>query len=111
MESNDDILMEFYHRLTNEQLRPIVQVSYLRGPYIYDAGNVRITFDRHISSSLSHHDFTYDSPFISAADDPAQIIVEVKYDEYLPDVISNIIQIGSARQNAFSKYGACRRYG
>ena len=111
MESNDEIFMEFYHRLTSERLRPVVQVSYVREPYIYDAGNVRITFDSQISSSLAHHDFGYASPFISATDTPEQIVMEVKFDEYLPDVVSNIIQIGSARQNAFSKYGACRRYG
>ena len=111
MDSGDEIFMEFYHRLTSERLRPVVQVSYLREPYIYDFGNVRITFDSRISSSLFSHDFRYNSPLVPATDSPNQIIMEVKFDDYLPEVVSNIIQIGTCRQNAFSKYGACRRFG
>lgn len=110
-EKNDEILEEFYHRLTSERLRPVVQVSYTREPYIYNLGNVRVTFDSNLKSSLAHHDFTFDSPLVAATDNPNQIIMEVKFDEYLPAVIANILQLGNIRQNAFSKYATCRRFG
>ncbi len=109
--TDDEILNEFYHRLTSERLKPVVQVSYTREPYIYEAGNVRITFDSKVKTSLAHHNFTFGSPLIPATDDPNQIIMEVKFDEYLPSVIANAIQLGNIRQNAFSKYGICRRFG
>lgn len=39
------------------------------------------------------------------------MILEVKYDAYLPDVIQSLLQAGDLRQQAFSKYGVCRRFG
>ena len=42
---------------------------------------------------------------------PGDIILEVKYGAFLPDVIRDLIQTNSARQQAFSKYGICRRFG
>lgn len=111
-DSKDDLLMEFYSKMKFQRLRPRVLVSYIREPYIYRAGNVRITFDSDIRTSL------YDSSFlskdlndISASDEPGDILMEVKYDAFLPEVIQDIIQTPSIRQQAFSKYGASRRFG
>ena len=39
------------------------------------------------------------------------MILEVKYDAFLPEIIQDFIQLRDVRQEAFSKYGACRRYG
>ena len=51
-------------------------------------------------------------PFdLSASDSPGAMIMEVKYDDFLPQVISDLIQSEGVRQQSFSKYGACRRFG
>lgn len=50
-------------------------------------------------------------PDIIATDAPGDIILEVKYDAFLPEVIRALLQTGALRQQAFSKYGACRRFG
>ena len=42
---------------------------------------------------------------------PGEMIMEVKFDEFLPRVIQDIIQMGGIRQQSFSKYAACRMYG
>lgn len=110
-DSGDEIKQEFYHRLTSEQLRPVVQVSYTREPFIYEFGNVRVTFDSRIKSSLLRHNFHYASPMIPTTSLPDQMIMEVKFDEYLPGIIEAIIQVGTVKQTAFSKYGICRIYG
>lgn len=39
------------------------------------------------------------------------MILEVKYDAFLPEVIRRLAQINTLRQTAFSKYEACRRFG
>jgi len=111
LESNDELIKEFYYRLFSQRLTPTVLVSYVREPYIYKYGNVRITFDSCIRTSLVHHNWNYDSPFIPVTDQPQQMILEVKFDEYLPSVIAQILQLGNLRQIAFSKYGACRKFG
>ena len=95
-----------------QQLRPRVLVSYVREPYIYRAGNVRVTFDSHIRTSLFERDFAVGTlPDISATDAPGDTILEVKFDAFLPEVIRGLLQVGTLRQQAFSKYGACRRFG
>ena len=39
------------------------------------------------------------------------MILEVKYDAFLPEVVRGMLQTGVMRQEAFSKYAACRRFG
>ena len=39
------------------------------------------------------------------------IILEVKWDEFLPDIIRDAVQLPNCRSNAFSKYAVCRKYG
>ena len=111
-EHPDDLVRELYAKMKWQDLRPRLTVSYLREPYIFRAGNVRITFDSHIRTSLFNRDFlSEDRNDISATDTPGDIILEVKYDAFLPEIIQDIIQTRGIRQEAFSKYGSCRRYG
>ena len=89
-------------------------VSYIREPYVYRAGNVRVTFDFDIRSTLFHPHFLEGSPADVPVDEDAdagKMVMEVKYDEYLPDIILDLIQTVGCRRSAFSKYGACRRFG
>lgn len=44
-------------------------------------------------------------------DFPGEMILEVKYDEFLPEIIKQLLQMNDIRQGAFSKYGACRKFG
>ena len=39
-----------------------------------------------------------------------QLIMEVKYDNYLPDIIRNAIQINSSTRYAISKFVICKKY-
>jgi len=106
------LLKEFYAKVRYQRLEPKVLVSYVREPYVYKAGNVRVTFDSKIRTSLFHRDFLSEKvPDISATDDPGDMLLEVKYDEFLPEIIGSLIQVPDLRQQAFSKYGASRRYG
>ena len=108
----EELVRELYAKMHYQYLRPRVLVSYVREPYIYKAGNVRITFDSRIRTTMFHREFLEkDVPDISATDRPQDMILEVKYDAFLPGVIQNIIQTPAIRQQAFSKYGTCRRYG
>lgn len=108
----EELVRELYAKMRYQRLKPRILVSYVREPYIYKAGNVRVTFDSAIRTSLYSQNFlTEDVTDISATDTPSDMILEVKYDAFLPEVIKSLIQIKGARQQAFSKYGACRRYG
>ena len=108
----NELIRELYVKMTYQRLRPRVLVSYVREPYIYKAGNVRVTFDTQIRTSLYHQDFLTKDVFdISATDSPKDILLEVKYDAFIPEIIQDIVQVRGIRQQSFSKYGSCRRYG
>lgn len=110
--SEDDLIKEFYAKMRYQRLKPRVLVSYVREPFVYQAGNVRITFDSQIRTSLFGQEFlTKEVKDISATDTPQDMLLEVKFDNYMPGIIQDIIQMNGARQQAFSKYGACRRFG
>ncbi len=100
---------EFYSKITGGGLRPKTIVDYTREPFVFAPGNVRITLDYNIRSGLQNTDFLNpNSVTVSVGNTP--IILEVKWDEYLPDVIRDAVQLGNCRTGAFSKYAACRIY-
>lgn len=106
------LVQEFYIKLKQELLKPRVLVSYNREPYLYEAGNVRITFDFDVRTSLFHSlSLRKGIPDVSAADLPGTVILEIKYDAYLPEVISHLLQMEEIRQQAFSKYAISRKFG
>lgn len=111
-EHKESLVRELYCKMRIQQLKPRVLVSYTREPFIYGPGNVRVTFDSDIRTSLFQRSFENGPEAdISATEHPGDRILEVKYDAFLPDIIRCLLQTGNLRQQAFSKYGACRRYG
>ncbi len=106
------LVQELYAKMHCQILRPRVLVSYIREPYVYRAGNVRITFDSDIRTTLYHKEFPEERVIaISTTNGPQERILEIKYDAFLPEIIRKLIQTNTLRQTAFSKYEACRCYG
>lgn len=101
-------------KLTGEMLmnrmRPVVIVEYERIPYVYRNGNVRITFDTNIASSMDVTQFLEESIKKRPVMSVGQHLLEVKYDEYLPDFLYRSLQLENLQQTAFSKYYMCRKY-
>ena len=111
-EHPQELVRELYAKMTYQQLRPRVLVSYTREPFIYPAGNVRVTFDSDIRTSLFRREFlTGEAAGISATDEPQDVYLEVKFDAFLPEVVQDLIRVKGIRQHAFSKYSASRRFG
>ncbi len=110
-DSREALLIELYTKIKNEQLKPRVIVDYTREPYVYAPGNVRITFDRNIRTGLyTDRFFDWECPTLQT-DKTETVLMEVKYDEYMPDIIRMCIQENERQQEAFSKYAVCRRFG
>lgn len=110
-EHDSGLVRELYARCMVQQLRPRVLVSYEREAYVYGPGNVRVTFDSRIRTSLYHRNLMDGAGSIRVEDAPGGCILEVKYDAFLPEVIRCLLQCGTIRRQAFSKYGVCRRFG
>lgn len=86
-------------------MRPKVIISYERTAFVHPVGNVRVTFDRNITASRFCNDFFEEDVPLSVPVLPAGMhILEVKYDELLPDFIAKQLDLGGLSQTAFSKY-------
>lgn len=106
--SFDDPATLFHIAISERRLSPKVIVAYERKAYIYEPGNVRITFDRNIRASnqielFGNSKITYDH-FRQEND----AVLEVKYDEFMPGFISQMLETGNMRQTSYSKYRLCR---
>ena len=104
------LLRKFYVEMKTRRLRPVVIVEYERIPYIYKDGNVRVTFDTHISSSSNVQDFFSETLPKRPVMPAGHHLLEVKFDEYLPDFIYRSLNMHRLQQTAFSKYYLCRKY-
>ena len=110
LSSGRPLVQELYCKMRYQGLRPKTIVDYTREPFIYRPGNVRVTFDYDIRTGLSCTDFLNpDCVTIPAGDAP--ILLEVKWDAFLPSVIRDCVQTPGRRVEAFSKYAQCRIYG
>lgn len=103
-----------YRRLFIEQstklLKPKIIVEYDRVPYVYRDGNVRVTFDTNIRSSVDIRSFLDEHIMTRPVMSAGYHVLEVKFDEFIPDFIHHAIQIDKLRQTAYSKYCLCRKY-
>lgn len=105
--SMDDPACLFNLAIQTSALRPKVITAYERKAYIYSPGNVRITFDRNVRASRQTSDFGtqnvfYDSLSVQSA------VLEIKYDEFLPEFILQLLELSSLMQTSYSKYRLCR---
>ena len=104
------LLKKFILEMRTKGLRPVVIVEYERIPYICKNGNVRVTFDTQISSSSNVTDFFSDTLPRRPIMPVGQHLMEVKFDEYLPDFIYRSLNLGKLQQTAYSKYYLCRKH-
>ena len=110
IESPHPLIRELYCRMKDQGMRPKTIVDYTREPFIFGPGNVRVTLDYDIRTGLGCTDFLNpDCITIPAGNAP--IILEVKWDASLPDIIRDAVQLPNRRAAAFSKYAQCRVYG
>lgn len=108
--SGRPLVQELYSKMKVQLLHPKTIVDYTREPFVYPPGNVRVTLDYNIRTGLNRTDFLDPfCPTIPAGD--TLTILEVKWDEYLPEIIRAAVQLSGRRAAAFSKYAACRIYG
>lgn len=104
------VLQKLTAQMLTRGMRPVVIVEYERIPYVYKNGNVRITLDTNIMSSSAVEHFLDEVIPKRPVMTTGQQLLEVKYDEYLPDFIYHNLQLPNLQQTAFSKYYICRKY-
>lgn len=111
MENDSRLLMQdLYRQMKMLQLKPVTVVDYEREVFIYKYGNVRVTFDSSIRTSLRNNDvLNMNIPMVDT--EPEVVLLEIKYDEFLPTIIKQLLQVSDLRAGAYSKYQISRMYG
>jgi len=108
--SEDPLVKELLVKMDTEGLRGKTIVDYTRIPFVFGPGDVRVTLDFNIRSGMNCTDFLdWSCRTVPVTD--GVIVLEVKWDEFLPTIIRDIVQVPETRSTAFSKYAACRIYG
>lgn len=110
LRNGQPLAAELYSKMAGGGLRPKTIVDYTRDPFVFGPGNVRVTLDYGVRTGLGSTSFLDPcSVTVPAGDAPA--ILEVKWDEFLPDLIRDAVRLETGRAGSFSKYAACRIYG
>lgn len=104
----DNLLTKFILDYKLKHLRPSIIVDYTRLAYTYHVSDVRVTFDSNIKSGLYNYNlFDEDLETYSVINDD-QIVLEVKFNEILPESIAIILTTVPTFRQAFSKFAVCR---
>lgn len=108
--ASSPLLGELRRKMDSQGLRPKAIVEYTREPFLYGPGNVRVTLDYNIRTALSPAGFL-DPGCVTLPAAGAPVILEVKWDAFLPGLVRDLVQLPGTRTSAFSKYAASRLYG
>ena len=103
-ENNNTLLNEFIIKLKSDLLRPVICIEYDRIPYIYKLGNVRITLDYNIRYTNKYNDLFNKEKKVHYLKEK---ILEVKYNDLIPDFIRYRLELNHLEQISFSKFNNC----
>ena len=107
--SENRLLRAFYLEYQRNRLRPNVLVDYYREAYVYPIGNVRITFDMGLHTGLDCVKL-FDFRAFTVEVDDYPIILEIKYDNMLPDMVKGLLPGTIQPRSAIGKFVSCKRY-
>ncbi len=106
--SKDQLYNEFIKDVRIKQLKPSVIVEYRRLALTYPVSDVRVTFDFNIRSGMYNYDLFSKDLITHSVQDPNQVVLEVKFNDYLPESIALILTTIPSFRQAVSKFALCR---
>ncbi len=107
----EPLAAEIYLQMKNNRLAPRVIVDYRREAYISPIENLRITFDKDLKAGLMTANIFDENAPTMPVFDSGLLVLEVKFNKYLPAHIKAIINnVNTAQRCAISKYVLCRMH-
>lgn len=107
LNSDSQLYRELYLEFKNNLLKPVVIVDYDREVYTVEAGNVRITFDKNLQAGFNTFDIFAKRIATKTIFEIPVMILEIKYESFLPVYVQNLLQICSHSNTSASKYVMC----
>jgi len=104
------LMQQVYTTFISKQFQPRVIVEYQRDAYLFDAFNIRITIDKDIRSCTSNLSLFSNEMHLIPVIESDRLILEIKFDQGLPDFILDLLQLSRFERTAISKYVLSRRF-
>ena len=99
-----------YLEFAQRALKPAVIVDYTREAFVFPMEDVRVTFDKNVRTGLRSVDmFNAGIPTYPVIDDYGMVL-EIKFNRFLPTYIRSLLQLEASQRSAISKYVLCRRF-
>ena len=110
METADGLVLELQQKMNWEGLRPRVLVDYDRTPFVCADGNTRITLDENLRTRPGSWELLGDHHAMIPVLEPDQVILEVKFDDFLPGYLADALADIPKAPMAISKFAMCMQY-
>ncbi len=108
VERDNEVMSDYYYQIRNNILKPKVIVDYYREAYVLPYNQIRITFDRNLSAASPQYNIFTDDVFSKHLSDEYSRIIEIKYNNFLPDFVKRVFEPFSMTRLSVSKYVLCR---
>ncbi len=110
LDYENSVLDSIYTTFVTRAYKPKVIVEYLRVALVFPVSNIRITFDKKLSSNINHLDLFSNVQDTMPVVIEGKQILEIKFDHFLPDYFKMVISAINAERMAISKYTLARRF-
>lgn len=112
IKEDQQVLWKLAYLMETRLMMPKIIVDYDRIPYVYrpDDANVRITFDKNIKSINDTNTFLDLKVGGRGILPVGSALMEVKFDDFIPDEIYSLLQLNGLQVSTFSKYYLCRKF-
>ena len=101
---NNNVLNKAYKEFKKSPYYPVVLTDYLRDAFIGDFNKIRVTFDRFLKSSSLQLDLFEKESLLVKQLRKKIVIMEIKYNKFMPEPIKQLLQLPSFERSAISKY-------
>lgn len=112
IKEDQQVLWKLAYLMETRLMMPKIIVDYDRIPYVYrpNDANVRITFDKNIKSISDTNTFLDLEVGGRGILPVGSALMEVKFDDFIPDEIYSLLQLKGIQVSTFSKYYLCRKF-
>ncbi len=110
LDKNNPVLNEIYTTFVTKLYKPKVIVEYIRVAFVSPVSNIRVTFDQDLHSNINHLDLFSSVRDMMPVVIEGKQILEIKYDEFFPGYLKNVLSAVSSERMAISKYTLARRF-
>ena len=110
LKKDSDFARRMFCVFSTKRMLPRVIVDYTREAYTFPYQDVRVTFDKNVATGYRSTDlFNPDIPTYQVID-RGDMVLEIKFNAFLPTYIRSLLQLERHTRSAISKYCICRKF-